>query len=174
MPFQTIAILSGDRQKTIPNRTEAEVLSEIVIPFIANGVITAKWGAKVQSYQVLELRIFDTKEPWSKVKGPIAMVLKGKKNVYKRFSDKAESLLSAHFSDRGHLFQADRGRRFRAIVDAQGMRASEGLNVSQSSKRSEATHREAACWIATSQTYPRRRAALATYRPTRWVSRLGH
>ena len=80
----------------------------------------------------------------------------------------------AHFSDRGHLFQADRGRRFRAIVDAQGMRASEGLNVSQSSKRSQATHREAACWIATSQTYPRRRAALATYRPTRWVSRLGH
>ena len=82
--------------------------------------------------------------------------------------------LNAHFSDRGHLFQADRGRRFRAIVDAQGMRASEGLNVSQSSKRSEVTHREAACWIATSQTYPRRRAALATYRPTRWVSRLGH
>jgi hypothetical protein len=81
---------------------------------------------------------------------------------------------TAHFSDRGHLFQADRGRRFRAIVDAQGMRASEGLNVSQSSKRSQATHREAACWIATSQTYPRRRAALATYRPTRWVSRLGH
>jgi len=39
--------------------------------------------------------------------------------------------LSAHFSDRGRLFQADRGRRFSAIVDAQGMRASEGLNVSQ-------------------------------------------
>jgi len=34
---------------------------------------------------------------------------------------------SAHFSDRGHLFQVDRGRRFRAIVDAQGMRASEYL-----------------------------------------------
>lgn len=33
----------------------------------------------------------------------------------------------AHFSDRGHLFQADRGRRFSAIVDAQGMRASESL-----------------------------------------------
>ena len=33
----------------------------------------------------------------------------------------------AHFSDRGHLFQVDRGRRFRAIVDAQGMRASEHL-----------------------------------------------
>ena len=41
----------------------------------------------------------------------------------------------AHFSDRGHLFQADRGRRFRAIVDAQGVRASEGLMVSQVDSR---------------------------------------
>jgi len=40
---------------------------------------------------------------------------------------------AAHFSDRGHLFQADRGRRFRAIVDARGLRASEVFNVSQSS-----------------------------------------
>jgi hypothetical protein len=39
----------------------------------------------------------------------------------------------AHFSDRGRLFQADRGRRFSAIVDARGMRASEVFNVSQSS-----------------------------------------
>ena len=39
----------------------------------------------------------------------------------------------AHFSDRGRLFQADRGRRFRAIVDARGRRASEVFNVSQSS-----------------------------------------
>lgn len=96
MPFQTIASLSGDRQKTIPNRTEAEVLSEIVIPFIANGVITAKWGAKVQSYQVLELRIFETKDAWNKVKGPIATVIKGRKNVYRRFGEKAEALLSSN------------------------------------------------------------------------------
>ena len=39
----------------------------------------------------------------------------------------------ADFSDRGRLFQLDRGRRFSAIVDARGMRASEGFNVSQSS-----------------------------------------
>jgi len=94
MPFQTIAVLSGDRQKTIPNRTEAEVLSEIVLPFIANGVITARWGKKVQSYQVLELRIFETKDVWNKVKGPIADVIKSKRNIYKRFGDKAEALLS--------------------------------------------------------------------------------
>lgn len=95
MPFHTIAILSGDRQKTIPNRSESEVLSEIVIPFIANGVITAKWGSKVQSYQVLELRVYETKDPWNKKSGTvIADVIKGKKNLYKRFSEKAEALLS--------------------------------------------------------------------------------
>lgn len=95
MPFQTIAILSGDRQKTIPNRAESEVLSEIVLPFIANGVITAKWGQKVQSYQVLELRIYETKTPWNKKSGTVvADVIKGKKNLYGRFAAKAESLLS--------------------------------------------------------------------------------
>jgi len=41
--------------------------------------------------------------------------------------------LIAHFSDRGRLFQADRGRRFSAIVDARRLRASGWFNVSQSS-----------------------------------------
>lgn len=95
MPYQTIAILSGDRQKTIPNRSESEVLSEIVLPFIANGVITAKWGNKVQTYQVLELRIYETKTSWNKKSGTvIADIIKGKKNLYSRFATKAESLLS--------------------------------------------------------------------------------
>ncbi|VDY06013.1 protein of unknown function [Thiomonas sp. Bio17B3] len=35
---------------------------------------------------------------------------------------------AAHFSDRGRLFQSDRGRRFSAIVDARGVRASDGLD----------------------------------------------
>jgi len=40
---------------------------------------------------------------------------------------------AAYFSDRGRLFQADRGRRNVAVGDALGKRASSGLNVSQSS-----------------------------------------
>ena len=39
----------------------------------------------------------------------------------------------AYFSDRGRLFQADRGRRNGAAGDALGKRASSGLNISQSS-----------------------------------------
>jgi nucleoside 2-deoxyribosyltransferase len=96
MPFHAIAILSGDRQKTIPNRTETELLSEIVIPFVASGVITAKWGDRIQSYQVLELRIFESKEPWDKRKGPLNEQIKGKKNLFKRFGERAEKLLSTN------------------------------------------------------------------------------
>ena len=49
------------------------------------------------------------------------------KNNHETKSSIAQLGPCAHFSDRGRLFQADRGRRFSAIVDAQGMRASEGL-----------------------------------------------
>ncbi|VDY10533.1 protein of unknown function [Thiomonas sp. Sup16B3] len=41
--------------------------------------------------------------------------------------------LRAHFSDRGRLFQSDRGRRFSVIVDAPGCAQAMGFNVSQSS-----------------------------------------
>ena len=71
-------------------------MSTIVIPFVAGGVITAKWGDKTQSYQVLELRIYETKEPWDKRSGPLADVIKGKENLFKRFGDKASTALR-HF-----------------------------------------------------------------------------
>lgn len=96
MPFHAIATLSGDRQKTIPNRTDGELLSEVILPFIATGVITAKWGAKNQSYQVLELRVYETKEKWDKKKGPLSDLIKGKKNQFSRFSAKAEQLLATN------------------------------------------------------------------------------
>lgn len=98
MPFQTIAILPGSRQKTIPNRTEEQLLSEVVMPFVANGVITAKWGKNTQSYQVLELRIYKTIKPWDKKKGTIAELIKKKKNLYARFEEKAGQLLGKNKS----------------------------------------------------------------------------
>jgi nucleoside 2-deoxyribosyltransferase len=96
VPFHTIAILSGDRQKTLPNRTESELLSEIVIPFVASGVVTSKWGDKLQSYQVLELRIYETKVPWDKRKGALIDQIKGKRNLSNRFVEKAAKLLSTN------------------------------------------------------------------------------
>jgi hypothetical protein len=93
MPFHAIAVLSGDRQKTIPNRSEEQLLSEVVLPFVASGVITAKWGKKKQSYQVLELRIYETSDSWDKRKGPLSALTKNKRNQFVRFETKAKQLL---------------------------------------------------------------------------------
>lgn len=94
MPFHAIAVLPGNRQKTIPNRSEDQVLSQIVLPFVSNGVITAKWGKTMQSYQVLELRIFETASAWDKRTGPLADLIKRKRNQFHRFEQKAQKLLA--------------------------------------------------------------------------------
>jgi len=93
MPFHAIAVLSGNRQKTIPNRSEGQLLSEVVLPFISKGVITAKWGNKTQSYQVLELRIYETDSSWDKRVGPLSDLTKGKPNRFRRFEQRAQKLL---------------------------------------------------------------------------------
>lgn len=93
MPFHAIAILSGNCQKTIPNRSEERLLSEIILPFVAGGAITAQWGKKTQTYQVLELRVYETDEPWDKKNGPLADLLKRKRNQYPRFETRARKLL---------------------------------------------------------------------------------
>lgn len=93
MPFHAIAVLSGNRQKTIPNKSEDQILSQVVLPFVSKGVISAKWGKKTQSYQVLELRIFETDSSWDKRTGPLTDLIKHKRNQFPRFKDKAQKLL---------------------------------------------------------------------------------
>jgi hypothetical protein len=93
MPFHAIAILPGDRQKTIPNRTDGQMLSEVVLPYVINGVISAKWGKTIQKYQVIDLRIYETTKSWDKRAGPLADLLKRKKNQFDRFDARAQKLL---------------------------------------------------------------------------------
>lgn len=69
------------------------MLSEVVLPFVSKGVVTAKWANKKQTYQVLELRIYETNEPWDKRTGGINEHIRHKKNQFMRFKDKAERLL---------------------------------------------------------------------------------
>ena len=93
MVYHAIAVLSGDRRKTLANRTEDQIFSEVVLPFVANGVITAKWGAKTQTYQVLELRIYRTQKSWHKPSGPLDDFIKGQKNLFSRFEERAQKVL---------------------------------------------------------------------------------
>jgi hypothetical protein len=93
MPFHAIAVLSGNRQKTIPNKSEDRLLSEVVLPFVSKGVIAAKWGKTTQTYQVLELRIYETEAAWDKRTGPLSELTKGKRNQFSRFRARAQKLL---------------------------------------------------------------------------------
>jgi hypothetical protein len=93
MHYHAIATLSGDRRKTLANRSEEQVFSEVVLPFVANGVITAKWGVKTQTYQVLELRIYRTAKAWHKPSGPLDEFIKGQKNQFPRFEARAQKVL---------------------------------------------------------------------------------
>ena len=70
------------------------MLLEVVVPFLTNGVITAKWGSTIQSYQVLELTIYETGELWDKRTGPLADLLRKRRNQFARFEAKAKKLLS--------------------------------------------------------------------------------
>jgi hypothetical protein len=94
MPYHAIAVQSGGRTKTIPNKNEDELLSQIVLPFMQNGVIAQKWGKELKTYQVLELKIYFTNSPWNKKVGTVDDLIKGKKNCFKKFKDKAELLLA--------------------------------------------------------------------------------
>jgi hypothetical protein len=91
--FHAIVVQSGDRQKTIPNRSEEQMLSEVVQPFVATGTVTAKWGSTPLSYQALEIRIYETKDRWDKRTGPLSDHIKRKRNQYSRLAEKAEKFL---------------------------------------------------------------------------------
>lgn len=91
--FHAIAILPGDRRKTFANRTEEQVLQDVVIPFVNSGTITSKWGKQVHSRQVLEVRVYQTKTNWHRPTGPIDEFLKGRKNIFARFEEKAQKVL---------------------------------------------------------------------------------
>lgn len=69
MYYHAIAILPGDRRKSLVNKTEQQMLYDIVLPFVSSGIIQAKWGAKTQSYQVLDLRVYRTPKAWDKKSG---------------------------------------------------------------------------------------------------------
>ncbi|TAN39491.1 MAG: hypothetical protein EPN25_11520 [Nitrospirae bacterium] len=97
MPYYQIqAILSGNRTKTITNKTENATLTDFVLPFISNGAIELNWGNNKNTYQVLELRIYKTKNAWDKKGGIKFEVLTQKsRNIYSFFEKKAMSILKA-------------------------------------------------------------------------------
>jgi hypothetical protein len=96
MYFHAIATLPGGRRKSIVNKSEEQMLTDFVIPYVRTGVIRAKWGVNTQQYQVLEMRIFGTSRAWSKASGePLEKFIGQAKNRYSSFEKKATHALGS-------------------------------------------------------------------------------
>jgi hypothetical protein len=95
MYYHVIATLPGDRRKTIPNKTEEQVLTDFVVPYVSQGTIKARWGAKTKSYQVVHMRIYKTPAAWDKKTGQTLEDFIGpkKRNLYNSFEKRAKSSL---------------------------------------------------------------------------------
>jgi Tfp pilus assembly PilM family ATPase len=94
--YQVQAVMSGNRTKTLINKNESSVLTDIVLPFISTGTLQIDWGGKKRSYQVLEVRIFKTKKIWDKKSGiRLEKFTKRCRNVYSTFEKKAQKILQS-------------------------------------------------------------------------------
>jgi hypothetical protein len=94
MHFHAIAMLPGGRRKSIVNKSEEQMLTDFIIPFVRNGVIKARWGPKTQSYQVLELRIYGTEKAWDKKSGvQIDTFIGTARNRFGQFEKRANKAL---------------------------------------------------------------------------------
>ena len=92
--YHAIAILPGDRQKSLPNKTEEQMFAEIVLPFVSSGAIKAKWGTSTQTYQVIELRVYKTGSAWYKKSGTtLDNFLRSKNNIFSTFEKRAKVAL---------------------------------------------------------------------------------
>jgi len=93
--LHVFATLSGGSRKVVANKSEADVLSAFVVPFVKDGTITTTWGSKTQTRQALELRIFQTEKPFApKAGGDIESFVKGRRNRFNSLAKKAEKLLN--------------------------------------------------------------------------------
>lgn len=95
MYYHIIATLPGDRRKSIPNKTEEQVLTDYVVPHVSTGTIKARWGTKTKSYQVVHMRIYKTDNAWDKKsKQPLEDFIGPKKrNLYNSFEKRAKKSL---------------------------------------------------------------------------------
>ena len=95
MYYHVIATLPGDRRKSIPNKTEDQVLTDYVVPYVSTSTIKARWGEKTKAYQVVHMRIYKTDVAWDKRTGqPLEdFIGSRKRNLYSGFEKRAKRSL---------------------------------------------------------------------------------
>lgn len=93
--FHVLALRSRNKTKLVYNRTEAQVLTEFVIPYLQTGTIQTKWGGKAQTIPVADLEVYRTALRYDKKQGvPFERFKRKKKNLYPKLADTAQRSLS--------------------------------------------------------------------------------
>lgn len=94
--YHVVATLGGGSTKTVTNKSEVQILTNFVVPFITAGTITTNWGNAVKTRQALELRIYCTDVPHNRKAGQtLEQFIKGKQNRYGSLEKKAKALVGA-------------------------------------------------------------------------------
>lgn len=94
MYYQLIATLPGDRRKSIPNKSEEQVLTDYIVPYVSRGTISARWGKKTNTYQVVQLRVYKTEDAWDKKSGvPLEKFIGRKRNIFNSLEKRAKKAL---------------------------------------------------------------------------------
>lgn len=93
--FHVLALRSRNKTKLVYNRTEAQVLTEFVIPYLQTGTIQTTWGGKTQTVPVADLEVYRTDQRYDKSQGiPFEQFKRKKKNLYLTLAEKAQRGLS--------------------------------------------------------------------------------
>ena len=93
--FHVLALRSRNKTKLVYNRTEAQVLTEFVIPYLQTGTIQTTWGKKTQTVPVADLEVYRTEQRYDKSQGiPFEQFKRKKKNLYPKLAETAQRSLS--------------------------------------------------------------------------------
>jgi hypothetical protein len=93
--FHVLALRSRSKTKLVYNRTEAQILTEFVIPYLQTGTIQTKWAGKVQTIPVADLEVYRTEQRYDKQQGiPFEQFKRKKKNLFPKLVATAQRSLS--------------------------------------------------------------------------------
>lgn len=95
MFFHAVLSLAGGGTRYVSNKSEAEMLTDVVIPFVNNGTVPLKRGGQKRLIQIYGVMIYGTETVWSRKSGtPLEKHIARRKNRFDQFSKKAKSVLN--------------------------------------------------------------------------------
>ncbi|MBX3608330.1 MAG: hypothetical protein KF871_00425 [Hydrogenophaga sp.] len=83
MYFHTVLVLPGARQRYMCNLSEEEAHAQVILPFLNDGIVKYRRAGKTTPHQVVDLRIYKTKEQWNHRQARFEEFVAKKNNVAK-------------------------------------------------------------------------------------------